>query len=423
MARAEALKPKLQDADWLRRPETQAVFRALQAAGYEVRAVGGAVRNALLGKPVADVDLATSALPHEVMAAAAQAGLKSIPTGVQHGTVTVVAGDITYEVTTLREDAETFGRHARVAFTADWAADARRRDFTINALYCDRDGTVHDPLGGMADLEAGRVVFIGEAHDRIREDYLRILRFFRFTAEYAGGLPDPRGLAACAGERAGLKRLSAERVRAEFMRLLAAPAAMPVIETMLHHGFLSGLLGAAPHLGLLRRLIALEAHLGDTPDAVLRLALLAVAVEDDGARIGDRLRLSNAEVGRLRAAAPVARPDIAPLSEDAAKVLLYRSGREGYNARIRAAWARSGAPVTDAVWFDRLELPLRWAAPRFPVSGGDLLDLGRSPGPALGAILGALEQTWIAGFSASRDSLLREARALIEKQNGVTSKH
>ncbi len=278
------IRTDLRDADWLVRPATRAVFDALSVSGFEVRAVGGAVRNALIGKAVADVDLATNAAPDEVIAAVTRAKLRAIPTGLDHGTVTVVSDHIAHEVTTLREDTETDGRRAKVAFTADWAADARRRDFTINALYCDRDGVIHDPLGGLPDLAAGRVRFIGDPHARIREDYLRVLRFFRFTAEYAGGVADRDGLTACNAERSGLARLSAERVRSEFLRLLTAPDALRMITTMLHHGYLPDLLGVAPNLAVLARVAGIEDLRGQTADATLRLAGLGVIVPEDAER-------------------------------------------------------------------------------------------------------------------------------------------
>ena len=224
--------PSLAGADWLARHQTQAVFDALAAKGFAARAVGGAVRNALLGRPVVDIDIATPARPEQVIEAARAAGLAAVPTGLEHGTVTVIAAHVPHEVTTLREDVETHGRHATVAFTDDWAADARRRDFTINALYCSADGEVFDPLGAYGDLGARRVRFIGEARERIREDYLRILRFFRLTAEYGAGPADAEGLGACVAERDGLARLSAERVRQEMLRLLAAPRAPELVRAM-----------------------------------------------------------------------------------------------------------------------------------------------------------------------------------------------
>ncbi|MEM7192501.1 MAG: CCA tRNA nucleotidyltransferase, partial [Pseudomonadota bacterium] len=212
--------PSLKAAPWLRRPETVRVFAALCGDDGATRAVGGAVRDCLLGRPVYDVDLATTLHPDEVIARARGANLKAVPTGIAHGTVTVVADGVPFEVTTLRRDVETFGRKAKVAFTEDWAEDAARRDFTLNALYAGPDGTVFDPLGGYGDLMAGRVRFIGDAAMRIKEDYLRILRFFRFNASYGKGAFDPVGLSACVRERAGLRRLSAERIASELKRLL-----------------------------------------------------------------------------------------------------------------------------------------------------------------------------------------------------------
>ena len=287
--------PSLKDADWLKRPQTVRVFSALSKDGVTTRAVGGAVRNTLLGLPVTEIDLATTALPERVMALAKAAGLKAVPTGIEHGTVTVIVDGMPFEVTTLRRDVETYGRHATVAFTEDWEEDAKRRDFTLNALYADRDGTVFDPLGGYGDLVAGRVRFIGEAEDRIKEDYLRILRFFRFNAYYGKGPLDPEGLAACVKLRAGLDQLSAERVAGELRRILVAPQAVRAIEALFDYGLLTDLLASAPRMIRFTRLVAAEEALGLAPDPALRLAALAVFVAEDAERLAERLRLSNAE--------------------------------------------------------------------------------------------------------------------------------
>src|SRR5258706_2941524 len=231
----ESLPPSprsLGSDEWLSCADTQAVFRMLAAGGFESRVVGGAVRNALLGRPVTEIDFATTALPDDVIRLAHDARLRAITTGLDHGTVTVISGGTPFEVTTLRKDVETDGRHARVVYTADWVADASRRDFTINALYCDAKGVVHDPLGGYPDLVGRRVRFIGDAQDRIREDYLRILRYFRFHTEYGGGPPDEAALLACVRERRGLDRLSAERINRELMGLLSSARAADTLETM-----------------------------------------------------------------------------------------------------------------------------------------------------------------------------------------------
>src|SRR5215831_3005043 len=257
----QATLPRLAGAPWLTRRSTQAVFNALTQRGFGARAVGGAVRNALLGRAVDDVDIATTARPEQVMAAAQAAGLRAVATGIAHGTVTVLADHVPYEVTTLREDVETHGRHATVAFTDDWQVDAQRRDFTINALYCDATGQILDPLGGYADILARRVRFIGDAGERIREDYLRILRFFRFTAEYGAGPVDAAGVAACVEHRHGLARLSAERMRLELLRLLAAERGPELVRSLLEYGLLTLVLGVAPRPALLDALAAIEGAL------------------------------------------------------------------------------------------------------------------------------------------------------------------
>ena len=282
------------------------MLASIRRGGHGARVVGGAVRNALLGRPVADIDIATTATPEQVVELAHANGLKTIATGLQHGTVTVVADGHPFEVTTLRHDLETYGRHAKVAFTDDWHADASRRDLTLNALYCEADGTIFDPLNGIGDLLARRVRFIGDARQRIREDYLRILRFFRFTAEYSSGPPDAEGIAAAVAERQGLAGLSSERVRAELVRLLAAPGAVPVCRAMAGHGLLTAIVPVAPRIETFARLAAIERASANAPDAALRLAALAVAVADDVPRLAQHLRLSGAERAVLaRAGAPI----------------------------------------------------------------------------------------------------------------------
>lgn len=413
-ARMGAL-PSLKAAEWLRGPAIRRVFDALDAPGIETRAVGGAVRDALLGLPVREVDLATTAKPDAVMALARKAGLKAIPTGIEHGTVTLVADGAAYEVTTLRRDVETFGRHATVAFTEDWAEDARRRDFTLNALYAGRDGTVFDPLGGYADVVAGRVRFIGEAQARIEEDYLRILRFFRFNAYYGKGAYDAEGLAASVRLRGGLDQLSAERIKAELWRLLAAPRAGEAVEALFDYGLLSGVLGAAPRLARFNRLIAIEQAQDLAPDPARRLAALAVFVAEDAPRLAARLRLSNAEQATLALGA--IGPDALSLpNEDAAKVLLYRHGAEDFRHMPLLAWAGSGAPTDDPEWQAVLALPDRWQAPVFPLRGADLVETGAFEGPEIGETLRRLEAEWLsAGFAASREELLARATALSRK--------
>lgn len=387
--------PSLAGAEWLERGETRMVLGIIESAGHGARAVGGAVRNALMGMPVKDVDIATTARPGEVMALAAAAGLKAVPTGIEHGTVTVIARHTPFEVTTLRKDIETFGRHARVTFTADWAEDARRRDFTMNALYCAADGTVHDPLDGYPDLAARRVRFIGGAADRIREDYLRILRFFRFTAEYAGGKPDAVGLAAAVALKDGLDRLSGERVRAELLRLLAAPGAVATIDAMASAGILEHVLARPGETRRLARLAEIEGALGRSPDPLLRLAALAVARPGTALDLRQRLKLSSAEYERL---ARLALPDRAfdPLTpESVAKEFLYRHGASVYADGALLAWAASDAPPDDAERRARAALAERWRPPELPVTGADVVALGVPSGPTVGHVLARLEEWWI----------------------------
>src|SRR5262245_32610499 len=279
------------DAEWLREAPLRGILTALERDGEEARVVGGAVRNALLGEPHGDIDIATTALPHEVMRRVATAGFKAVPTGIEHGTVTVIAASQPYEVTTLREDVETFGRHAKVAFGRDWRRDAERRDFTINALFASRDGTIHDYVGGLADIAARRVRFIGDPAQRIAEDYLRILRFFRFHAAYGEGAPDPEGVAACIDGRAGLDRLSRDRIRMEVLKLLVARHAVPALAVMTEAGLLEQVLGGVPLLASFANMIKLEAVLALSPDAVRRLGALSVSVVEDAERLRERLRL------------------------------------------------------------------------------------------------------------------------------------
>jgi poly(A) polymerase len=331
----------------------------------------------------------------------------AVPTGIAHGTVTVLANHVPHEVTTLRQDVETHGRHATVAFTDDWIKDASRRDFTINALYCCGDGEVFDPLGAYTDLEARRVRFIGDAGQRIREDYLRILRFFRFTAEYGKGPPDAASLVACVAEREGLAHLSAERVRQETLRLLVAARAVELVRAMQDYGVLAYVLPVAPRPGLFSRLAGIEAHLGLEPDAILRLAALSVEIPEDADRLRDRLRLSNDEHARLARAATLL-PDLSPHARERdAKASLYAEGEAAYRERVLITWVRSGAAPESQAWRDRLALPELWQAPRLPLGGADVLALGVPAGPLVGELLRALEEWWVAGDFAANEAALR----------------
>lgn len=396
--------PSLAGQAWLARAQT--VMQALAAAGYEARAVGGAVRNTLMGLPAGDVDLATTAKPEETIRACEAAGLKCVPTGLAHGTVTVLADGTAYEVTTLREDVETFGRHAKVAYTADWAADARRRDFTMNALYCAADGGVSDPLGGWPDLVARRVRFIGAPVERIREDYLRILRFFRFQAEVGQEPPRAEDLAACVRERHGLATLSAERVRSELIKLLSTADPLTGIGPMFDFGLLSSLLHAAPRPGLLARLVAAEREVSATIDPILRLSALAVAVTDDIPLLAERLRLSNAERDGLIVVDHSA-ASLDALTDRAARRTLYRSGAQQWRRHTLAAAAAGAGPRWRALY----ALPQSWPVPQFPLRGADALAFGVAPGPRVGELLAAVEAWWIEGDFTAGEAALRQRLA------------
>lgn len=403
------LQSRAASAGWLSWPQLREIFAALTVDGATVRAVGGAVRDTLLGRKVSEVDLAIDTGPETVLELARRAGIKAVATGLDHGTVTLVSDGRAFEVTTLRADVETDGRHARVEYTGDWEGDARRRDFTINALYMDADGTLLDPLGGLADIEQRRIRFIGDAGERIREDYLRILRFFRFVSELEPRTLDAEALAACARERGGLKQLAAERIRQELVRLLMGPDAMRALQAMFDHGLLIDILGGVPMLSRLSRLVDIESGLGRTPDPMMRLNALAVWVPEDASRLAGRLRLSRTEVATLGAANRYGALSRG-MGEEAAKAALYRGGADYWLACVLQAWASSGDDAGDVEWRALFNLPGRWTAPEFPLDGKDIIALGVSPGRQVGETLGKLEAAWIdSGFAMGRDDLLRRA--------------
>ena len=396
------------NAAWFQKPGTQAVFACLNREGFEARAVGGAVRNALLGEPVKEVDFATTARPKDTLRLAAEAGIRTVPTGLSHGTVTLIVHDEPFEVTTLRRDAETDGRHATVVFSEDWADDAKRRDFTMNALYAGSGGKVYDPLGGAPDLLARRVRFVGDARTRIREDYLRILRFFRFSGQYASGPFDAGGIGASIAERSGLRRLSRERIRSELLQILAARRAGEAIDIMDESGLLGLILGGVARRERFKRLCSIEAALNLPPDPVLRLAALGVFVEEDAARLSEKLRLSSQEAAALRSFAAM-RAFEKPRTDEL-KAALYKLGPRLYLGHVLLAWASAGASPDNAAWLAAAGLARVWRPPEFPAGGADLIARGWKPGPALGERLKRLEQQWIAsGFKLSREDLLRLA--------------
>jgi poly(A) polymerase len=384
---------------WMTEPAARAVLAALTQDGGDARFVGGAVRDALLGRAVGDVDVATPLPPEEVMRRLHQAGIKAVPTGLAHGTVTAVLAKRHFEITTLRRDVETFGRQARVAFTADWAADAERRDFTMNALFLDAAGCVYDPVGGLGDLRQGRVRFVGDSATRIREDVLRLLRFYRFYAHYGRGEADAAARAACRALAPLLPALSGERVAAETLKLLAAGDPLPALRLMAEDGVLPILMPEARPLALLEALLLLE----PAPDPLRRLAAL---IAGDPLLVALRLRLSNEQRDRL--AALVDPPWPIDLHGDGIvqRRALHRLGSALYRdlVLLRAAAGGERAAVKPLLGF-----AVSWLPPDFPLKGRDITSLGVPAGPAVGRLLAELEAWWETGdFRAGRPALLAE---------------
>ena len=382
---------RLDDQPWLTASATRAVMAALEAVGGPgcARFVGGCVRNALIGAPVADIDIATTLKPEETDRAIRAAGLKAVPTGMAHGTVTAVCERQPFEITTLRRDVSTDGRNATVAFTDDWAEDAARRDFRLNALYADGEGQVFDPTGErLADAAAGRIVFVGDPGTRIREDYLRILRFFRFFAWYGRAEPDAAALAACRALASGMERLSSERVSKELMTLLAAPDPRVAMAAMAEAEVLAQVLPEAADGPLFAAAVGLRA------DPVIRLMTLFPADERLVRDASNRLRFPNSTRDRLVAAA-LAAPDVdLAMSDVAVRAAVYRHGVRAVTDAFYRRWAES--PVDDARARRLLALAEGWKRPPMPVGGRNLARLGVEPGPETGRLLKAFEDGWIA---------------------------
>lgn len=390
------LKPR----PWMRDAATRRVMRALTAPDGEPRFVGGAVRDALLGRPPREIDIATPLAPEAVMRRLNAAGIRAVPTGIAHGTVTAATPKRIFEITTLRRDVETDGRHAKVAFGVDWVADAQRRDFTMNALSLDLHGRLYDHVGGLADLKAGRVRFVGDPATRIREDVLRLLRYYRFFAYYGKGAGDRAARAACRAAARLLATLSAERIAAEFLKLLAASDPLPALRMMQADGVLDAVLPGNAGLARLRRLVVLERE----ADSIRRLAAL---IARDAGTVADRFKLSGAQRERLEAL--LAKPATA-LDADrvAQRRALYHWGSTIYADRVLLAVAARPRPHGVR---QLLRLAQSWKSPRFPLRGRDLLAAGVAPGPEVGALLAALEAWWIKGdFRATAAQCRAELR-------------
>jgi poly(A) polymerase len=410
---SERLKPQ----PWMTHPATKRVMAALSTAGGAdcARFVGGCVRDALLGRTVSDIDIATTLRPDAVTRALVAAGVKAIPTGIAHGTVTAATDRRVLEITTLRRDVETDGRHAVVAFTDDWAEDAARRDFTMNALYADTAGTVFDPTGaGVGDLRAGRVVFVGDAATRIEEDALRILRFFRFLAWYGRGKPDAAALWACEALRENLDDLSSERVAKELLKLLAADDPRGAVGLMAATAVLRAILPCAVGLARFEGLVAIEVEQMFPPDPLLRLA--ALLHDDSGAAraTAEGLRLSNAERDRLVGALG-GEPVVSWMSPREVRRAIWRVGSSALRDQVMLAWASSNRPAAATQWRALLPMIDSWPRPVFPMSGDEVHAAGVPPGPMVGKVLREVEAWWVDNdFTQDKLSMIERLKAVAQ---------
>jgi poly(A) polymerase len=384
---------------------TPAVIRimdALRSAGGEARVVGGAVRDVLMGRKAGDLDLASNLPPPRVMEFLKDSGIKTKPTGLAHGTLTAVIDHVGYEITTLRQDMATDGRHAEVAFTDDWQADAARRDFTFNALYVDAAGKIYDTFNGADDAAAGRVRFIGDARARIREDVLRILRFFRFHAWFGAGVLDADGLAACRALADLMPRLSAERIAREVLKLLQAQNPAPAWRLMVEANITRHFLAEAENLAALEQLIAREKQFDEPPQALTRLAALLPQDAKIAAAVAKRLKLANNDSKRLEILAALPALLAADASPQGLRRLLYRYGADNG----RAAIFLNGQNIAEL-----LPVVAAWNNPVFPIKGEDIVRLGLPAGPQVGIILREVEQQWIVSdFALDRDACLALAK-------------
>ena len=383
---------------WMTTPQATAVLDALEAKGGAgcARFVGGCVRNTILNRPIDDIDIATTLTPDEATEALEKAGLKAVPTGVEHGTITAVADGAPFEVTTLRRDVSTDGRRAVVAFSQDWAEDAQRRDFTLNAIYADRAGTLFDPTGrGVTDARAGRIVFVGDPMTRIREDYLRILRFFRFLAWYGKGEPDAKALAACKALRDTLSGRPAERTIKELLKLLSADEPRPAVKLMSEAGVLGKILPFCTSLDQFNGLVEIETSQLFENDSVLRLATLVPDDQVSVAKAAESLRLSNDVRDRLVAAMGKT-PRIASwMSPRESRRAVYQVGVRAFTDRVKLAWAKSRRSAANHQWRGLLALGESWAPPPFPLNGDDVINAGVPKGPMVGEVLREVEDWWI----------------------------
>ena len=390
--------------------QTRIVMEALMAGGQPARFVGGCVRDALLGLPVKDIDIATPETPERVTELIEQAGLRAIPTGIDHGTITAICDGIPFEITSLRRDVETFGRHARVSFTTDWTQDAARRDLTLNALYCDADGAVFDPVGGLADLKKGRIRFVGDARRRIEEDVLRLLRFFRFYAFYGAGEADQEALTACREMAPKIGTLSIERVWKELSRLLLAPDPSPTFDLMAQNDVLPYLLPEAVHFDRLPALVDAEVATETPPDYLRRLAVISNFNRESAGTFSARMKLSNVDRDVLSDfSEPAFQPDPrADIQQN--RIAIYRLGPDLYRELVLIGAARS----VEQQWLNLFALPMTNPVPEFSITGQDVLDMGVPTGSDVGTLIQQVEDWWIANnFEANRAACLKHLQSLV----------
>lgn len=410
-------------APWLTAPGLVAIFDAIEGAGHAARSVGGSVRDTLLGdaadRSANDIDVATTATPEEVTAIATDAGLEPIPTGLPHGTITIIAHGEPYEVTTLRADLETDGRRATVSFTDDWAEDASRRDFTINALYCDRNGEVFDYVGGGEDLENRVLRFIGDPAVRIREDYLRVLRLFRFMATLPSFAIRDEDIGAAVRGREGLSRLSRERVGGEMMKLLAGPGVVRAVTRLIDHGLWAYVLPTVPKPQRLADSVEIQQALAKASDpkadwsldAVLNLTALAASIEDDALRIGQALRLSNQDANAVKDLTHILRRTDPVLDDEVyARRVRFELDHQSFRRLAILQSTESAGALNDREALGALlNWSEAWTPPVFPVSGKDLIAVGFRSGPAIGERLAELQSAWLqSDFRLTRDELLAQ---------------
>jgi poly(A) polymerase len=400
---------------WMTGPEVGRVLDALTKDGGDARFVGGVVRNALLRREITDIDIATQLVPTEVTRRLEAAGIKAVPTGIDHGTITAVVDKKTFEVTTLRRDVETDGRHAVIAFSTDWKEDASRRDFTMNALYAARDGEVFDYFGGVEDAKAGHVRFVGDATQRIREDYLRVLRLFRFHAGYGKGEIDADTLRAAAAEKAGLAKLSGERIQTEMLKLLAAEEPAHVLRTMAASSVLSEVIDGPLMIPRLERLATIDAENFFAPDPLLRLAALLPPDASRVAALADRWKLSNAHRERLEAIANSKLKVVPYLSVREIHKALYRLGVDRFKDIVFLRWAEDLKLSNAMSWRGMLAQADSWPRPKFPLTGRDVMLAGVPEGPLIGHILAEVEEWWVdADFIEDEFSLAERLKAVVQ---------